>query len=227
MVKRTLSKEQYVVTAFLTLVVFLLGISLGMILSNERMKWAEETVRDQEVTFQSLQFQYLYLDSIEEDNNSCVVLHASLEDALSVLGFSLDTFLEYKKQMKIQRDTNNAVERRYLLDNLRYWLLAKRAKKACGLDLVNILYFYSENECDICPDQGVILTYFKKKFEENLLIFPINADLQENEPMIEILLKQYNVTTFPSIVIEETKFEDVIGKNTLGSILCELYKNNL
>ena len=110
---------------------------------------------------------------------------------------------------------------------MKYWLFAQKAKKTCNSEFTTILYFYSDN-CPTCPDQGVILSYFKRKLENKLLVFPININLEEQEYIIRILKSQNNVTNnkLPVIVIGNKTYQGVVSKKELGKILCELFENS-
>ena len=90
--------------------------------------------------------------------------------------------------------------------------------------LLSILYFFSREFCKICPNQGVILSYFKEIFDEDILIFPIDADLKEDEPIISLLESVYDIVAYPTIIIDETAYRRIVPKDELGKIICELYK---
>ena len=224
-VKRRISKQKYLLAAVFTFLIFSLGITLGVILDNERFRYVDQLNKIYELDYKRIQFQSLYLNTIRNDNHSCMALFGTLEDAIADLGYSLERFLEYEKQSKIKRDEFTVIKRRYLLDNLKYWLFSREAKQMCNLDVVTILYFYSESECDDCPNQGVILTYFKKKFGDKLLIFPIDVDLEEDEKIITLLRKNYEAFSYPTIVIEDTKYSGVQSKEVLSKIICDGFKN--
>ncbi len=225
MVKRKISVEHYIKVGFLTVLVFCLGVALGIIIDNERISWLMSKSREQEVRYQGLQIQYLYLNTLEDTDESCPVLETALEDSIADLGATLETLEEYRKNSGINKKEYDLINQRYVLDNLRYWLFVKRLKKVCKKDLVTILYFYSTDNCPICPDQGVVLTYYKKIFDDRLLIFPINVDLEEDVPMISILRTQYNITQYPTIILEEQKHEGVISKEHLGKYICSSFKS--
>ena len=159
-IKRKISKGKYIFALILTLIIFVLGLALGMLFDNLRVNWAEGENKKQEVDYLSLQFQYLYLTTLKDKNASCSVLHSAMEESIMDLSKSLDTFIKYKEETKINKERYGQIGRNYILDNLKYWLFAKKTKEECDLDVVNILYFYSENNCPTCPNQGVILTYF-------------------------------------------------------------------
>ncbi|MBW2976310.1 DsbA family protein [Candidatus Woesearchaeota archaeon] len=223
-VKRKISKDKYLLAFILTSMIFVLGLTLGMLFDNLRIKWAETETKEKEVDYLSLQFQYLYLTTLKDKNASCSVLYTAMEKSIGDLSDSLQTFINYKDETRVNKEEYEIVGRKYILDNLKYWLLAKRTKEECDLDVVNILYFYSESNCPICPNQGVILTYFKKIFGDKLLIFPIDVDYETNEPIITILKKQYKITAYPTIIIGDKKYEGVISNNELKKIICASFK---
>ena len=68
-------------------------------------------------------------------------------------------------------------------------------------------------------------TYFKNKFGDKLLIFPIDVDYEENEPVITILEKQYKITKTPTLVIEDKKYEGIINEEELKKIICTSFKH--
>ena len=216
---RSISKEKYILAGIISFLIFSLGLTLGLILEDQRYDWAEEISQNQELNYMSLQLQYLFLNTFEDEGN-CAILLTTLQDTIDDLSGSLSKVIDYEKQNSLSEDNYNHIARRYTLDNLRYWLLANQAKESCNLDMVSIIYFYSD-DCPSCPNQGTILTYFKKSLGDKLLVFPINLDQRKEEPMIEVMMSLYNVTKYPTIVIEGQKYEGVIKKNKLQKIICE------
>ena len=89
---------------------------------------------------------------------------------------------------------------------------------------MTILYFY-RNDCDICPNQGVILTYFKNVFGDKLLVFPIDGGLSSDESAVDIIQSRFNITSYPTLIVEEQKFEGVIEKDALRTIICHHFHN--
>ena len=178
----------------------------------------EEINLEQDVAYLSLQLQYLYLNAFSGQDN-CPIIAATLRTTIEDLSASLEEVINYEEQKQSQSTRQKIVQRRYIIDNLRYWLLAKESKQRCNLDIVTILYFYS-SDCDSCPNQGTILTYFKNLFGEQVLIFPINLDLKNDEPMVEIAMLQFNVTKYPTLIIDTQKYEGVIKKDDLQEIIC-------
>jgi hypothetical protein len=226
-VQRRISKRTYIFAALLTILIFAFGLSLGMIIDHERFKWMEDVNTEQEINYQSLQFQYLYVSELEDSNESCRAISATLEKSVAELSESLDKFVEYGEQRAIKNGDFDIIARRYILDNLKYWLFLQRAREACGdIDQVDILYFYSEENCPTCPNQGILLTYYKKLFKEKLLVFPIDIDLADKEPMVDLLRSQFDVTTTPSLVLDHETYSGVVDKETLGRLICSSFKKD-
>lgn len=222
-VKRKINLGIYFMVGFLTLLIFLLGVTMGIVIDNIRLQSATLTSEEKELDYTSLQFQYLYLSTLENTNESCGVFQATLENSLRELSESFEKIESYEEESNINKQEYQLILRKYILDNLRYWLFAQRTKKLCQADTVNILYFYSGKYCDICPNQGVILTYFKKLFGERLLVFPIDTDFSNKEQSIYILMGKYNITSYPSIILENEKYEGVVSKEELGRLICDSF----
>lgn len=222
MVARKLSAKRHAVSGIITALIFVLGLSLGVIYEDAKLAQNEEKLKNQEIDLSSIQLQYFYLNELFQEDNSCPVLTTALTDSTEKLGESLEKIESAIKENTNNVEENKRIQRTYLQDNLRYWMLSKNIKDKCNRNIVNILYFYSE-ECDICPNQGVILSYFKKKYLEDILIFPINTNIEED--MIELIKAQYNVTAYPSIVINGITYTGVIEKEELGEIICSEFGN--
>ena len=222
--KRKISIERYLIAGIITFLIFSLGLTLGFVLDYKRVSWIEETSKEQELSYQSLQLQYLYLNTLEDTKKSCDVLSTTLQSTLITLSETLGALERFKEDTKLNEKAYKALLRKFTIDNLNYWLFAEKSKKSCDMDAVSILYFFSGEDCDICPNQGIVLSYFKRIFEEDLLIFPIDTDLKEEEPIIGTLESVYNIQSYPTIVIEDAPYRRIVPKEELGRIICNLYK---
>jgi hypothetical protein len=222
--KRRVSLERYVVAGIITFLIFILGLSLGFILDYKRVTWIEETSKEQELDYKSLQLQYLYLNTLENTEKSCDVLSNTLRSTLITLSETLNDLEEFKKNTKLNKKEYKVLLRKFTIENLNYWLFAEKSKKSCNMNAISILYFFSRDNCDICPNQGIVLSYFKSIFGEDLLIFPIDTDLKEEEPIISLLESVYDVTSYPTLIIEEKPYRMIVPRDELGKIICNLYK---
>ena len=216
----TSSKNKYFAAGVATLIVFVLGILLGIVIDQKKYEYVMGLTMEQDVEFNSLQVQYLYLDNIGGPN-SCKVIEQTLENNLRMFQPILERLIDYEENKQYNNEYE-LLKRKYLLANIRYDLLAQRSKAECGTDLVRVLYFYN-SDCKICGDQGFLLSTFKDSLEDKLLVFPIDMDFTQ-EPILSVLSTQYDVTEFPTLVIEDTKYVGFQDKASLISKICPLYK---
>ena len=224
MVKRSISQQRYIVAGVITALIFALGLLLGLVIDYERVQAVEERYFEQELDYRSLQLQFSFLDVASQDMQSCAAFEKAMESAVAELGDSLEKVQQYEEYSTTQKKNFEMIERRYILDNIRYWILVEEAKAICPMDRLSILYFYSGDSCDSCPDQGVILTYFKKKYGDDLLVFPIDTDIAKDEPIIDVARSRFNVTAYPSIVVGDYTFTGVVSKEKLAPIICQELK---
>src|SRR3989344_4584964 len=141
------------------------------------------------------------------------------------LSESLDEVISFEEESTIPTARQITVQRRYVIDNLRYWLLAKESKEKCSLDIVPIIYFHN-TDCPSCPNQGTILTYYKKIFGEQVLVFPINIDLRNEEPMVELVMNQFSIDSLPTLIVDNKKYVGVVRQEQLKEIICSSLKNS-
>ena len=218
---RKISKDKYIIAGVLTFLIFSLGLTLGVILEEERYNWAEEINQEQDVEYLSLQLQYLFLSNLPSSNaqDSCAILTASLQDSVSDLSTSLARIVDYEEANTLSDEEIILLKRRYTLDNIRYWLLAGEAKEKCEMQMTTILYFYTEG-CQDCASQGTVLSYYKALLEDSFLVFPIDQTLVSEEPLVQILLSLYNVEDLPTLVIDGELYPGFVSKEDLNELIC-------
>ncbi|MFH1071938.1 MAG: hypothetical protein V1743_00750 [Nanoarchaeota archaeon] len=222
---RPYKKRRYVAAFFITLLIFILGNLVGIVIESKRVNVIEQKSQLQRLDYESLQVQYLYMNQLIQERDCDAMSKAfesnvrSLEDArLKLETYEQDSLL-YKQDFEVLR-------RNYVLAQIRYFLLAKQTKELCKKDIVSVLYFFSsKEECPDCEEQAFVLTYFKKLLKDNILIFSFDGRM-EDEPMILLLKERYNVTSYPTIVVEGVRYEGLFNKNKLQKELCKQYTNN-
>ena len=227
MVTRKISVKRHVIAVVLAILIFLTGISLGSFLNQERANTLGDGMELSKLDFDSLQIQYLFLTSALEKEKDCIASATILEENVNILDTLGNKLSKYiKSQVLTDEEEFKSLKREYTLAELRYWLLAKKVKEACNSDTQLILYFYSDATCESCPTQGVILSYLKGIFKDNLLNFALDYDFTR-EPMIKIMKNKYDITKTPTLIINDKKYEGFYSKEELLNILCPLYKKDI
>lgn len=223
---RTISRNTYIVAAFITLAIFLLGMFLGMVVETKRASYMSSIAEQQKLDLGSLQLQYQYIEQLGQEKN-CPAVSATFEKYASNLASSQERLEKYQQDANIDQQEFLALKQEYTQSELSFWLLAKQTKQTCSRDVASILYFYSNNEnCGQCSNQAFILSYLKQVFKDKLLVFSIDASL-DIEPMVSILKNTYNITNYPTLIIENKKFEGLTSKEDIVKEICKQYTSNV
>lgn len=222
---REISKGKYLIAGIITFLIFSLGISLGVVFDFERIKWVEQTGKEQDVNYRSLQLQYLIVDTFVTDmNSSCNVLKATLDKSIKDLDYSLRKLEQFSDETLANEEDYILLQRRYLIDNINYWIFAKKAKESCSFNIVPLLYFFSDKKCPNCGEMGVMLTYYKNKFGDSFLVFPLNMDLEENESLLTLLAELHGLDEShakPTLILGDEKVEGLLQLDELGEKICK------
>lgn len=224
MVVRKFSYKKYILAGLITVLVFSLGIILGLYIETQRVILSEKSITKQRIESNSLQLQNLYISVLGEEKN-CNALSNAVSSSLISLENLRERVEDYNKESSVLKEDFNLLVREYNIEQIRFWLLTKEINKLCKTDSVTILNFYkSDALCNDCSKQFFILDYIKKILEQKVYIFSINSEHTE-EPMIEILLNTYNVTTSPTLVINDVTYLGLVTQDKLFNAVCNSYKD--
>ncbi|MBU2579291.1 hypothetical protein KKA09_04235 [Patescibacteria group bacterium] len=106
----------------------------------------------------------------------------------------------------------------YSILEIKNWLLLEKAAKDCKIDLVSIIYFYSdEKECPKCQDQQFVLNYIGEKYPFlRIYSFDYNLELSALRSLKSI----YSLTKeLPIIIINNKTYYGFLNKKELEEIL--------
>jgi len=189
----------YVKTFLVSMGIFLIGILIGMGVENYLTSDFASRTNYVEESVREIELEMLYFQDLNE-TYSC-------------------NFLS-----EIVRRTNNN------LDELSGQLLKYSESNVLfgGTDIENlktILYFYDKSGCGDCVIQGSILSILKDSFKEKVMIFPL--DTKVGLTMIGILMDRFNVTSVPSLVIEEKTYSGIVVGEALKRISCDIIDENI
>ncbi len=221
--ERKTSWSKYIFAIGLTALIIVATITTYLVADTTRVKELNLQSEIIKTDYESLQVQQLYLTTIPNTNESCPALKIALQESIKKLAGSLDNVKSARDSTIINEKEMTNIERKYLNDNIRYWLFAKKTKELCGTDTAIIIFFTTTRNCDECEKQGAILTYYKKKLQDQILIFPLNTALEEDEAIIKILKMQYGVTTLPAIIVENDVYNRIVEREELREILKNKY----
>ncbi len=220
--RRKADYNRFIAAFLITFLIFISSFLLGMYVDNNKYEKVKSIVEKQDLDFESLQLQYLFLQN--SNNNTCNVTSIILENNVKILSPILNKILDYEKSKEKDSEEYYNLLRRYNIYNTRYFLLAEKSRKECDNDIITILYFFND-ECKVCPEQGYILSGFKNILKERFLVFPYNIDMKNKDFTVEMLYKSYNITKYPTLIINgEKRIEGFIDREGLKNVVCNEYK---
>ena len=221
--ERKLSVNRYIAAFVITLIIFFLGFVIGVFVDKIRADYTTSVIEQQKIESDSLQLQYFYLTA-QNITGNCPALRTIFNTNLNSLENAFGRLSNYKNRAIYKKDTFSLNYRQYALEEIKYWTLSDKIKESCNEDIVRILFFFT-SACDECATQGFVLDYFKKLLGDKLLVFSFNSKLAEEEPLIKTLLAQFNITKYPSLVIEDQKTEGLNDRAILKEQICSYYRN--
>jgi len=217
--ERNVHKRRYLLAALLTFLVFSMGLMLGLVIEGKRVEVSRERADEQRLDLGSLQLQYAYIDQLAQEGN-CDALAKNFDKNINTLEESRVKLESYYDGAAVNKQEFDIIRREYTIAQFNYWLFAKKYKELCDAEIVTILFFYDDEEvCNKCNDQGFVLSYLKNIFEDDLLNFAIYGRY-DAEPMVSILKNTYEVTQYPSLVIEDEKYEGFLDQDEVRTLIC-------
>jgi len=216
--ERKVSSKKYALALILTMVVFSIGIFVGMFFEDLRLNNSEKMILEEKANLQSLQLQQKYIGNGLAD---CETLNKVLESNTYQLTKKMGKVIGYNKNAVFNQEELRLQVQDYFLTEIQFMLLSQDIDKKCSQDNLKIIYFYNENEFDT---QGQILDYIKKIFGERVLIFSFDSNFKD-EPLIDILLTSHKIKEFPSVVIENSVFQGHTTTEELMKNICEKLEN--
>ena len=203
----------------LTIVVMLIGMYIGMSMEQNRLVKVNDYFVESEV---------MLLDVMAHDNMisslgvSCDELEKSNINLLNDIYSQAILLEEYEKSGKIT-DTIKVLHKKY--DALRsyMWINSIKIKEKCGSDFDTIVYLYNYDEKELTKkaEQNVwskVLYEIKQEKGDSVVLIPMAVDT--NLKSLDILLKEYSVDTYPSVLInEDIVFDRLVDKEDILAVL--------
>lgn len=212
----------YVKAFFLSLGIFLVGLFIGMNIENFIRSDLIARASDIESSIQEIELEMLYFQGLNA-NYSCDFLNEIVRKTNNNLDSLSAQLVNYPESNVLFGGAEaKRIKSKYTFLLIKDWLLQERIKTNCGTKSVSVLYFYKTIDCDDCIVQGDVLSSLKSSFKEKLMIFPLDIRVQLS--MMEILMRRYNITSTPSLVMEEKVYRGIVSKDGIKNIICEIFK---
>lgn len=191
------------VSLLIAAIIFIAGVALGLSVD----KYKSDTVSTQ------TQYNELNLDSyITEQQllsvfkgDKCAILEKRLSD-LSANTRDFGNLLNRVDASKAFPMNFDYLKQKYFISEAKFYATILSLNKECPQKRDSILFFYKVDHL-ASQKQGFVLDDLDQKYNHNITILSFDIDYQK-EPLVSLLMEQYNVTTAPTLVINQNTVSD-------------------
>jgi len=212
--ERKVSFSLYAWAFFISLIIFAVGVFIGFTLDSSNLDRISSTLGDTSSRLSSLQLLILM-----EGNTSafCPVFTSQLDDIdkqVEKTGYEL-SYLEDQKGV-----TDPELKKSYFVQEAESYLLSKKVKSLCGDKSVLLINFYSNTNCTRCKDEGTQILQARDSLESagfHMKLFSFDGDL--GSPVADAFKTEFNVTGYPSVVIDEKLYPGYSDQSQLQQLV--------
>ena len=205
-----MSLSLYLIAFIISAAIFIAGIYVGALLDE-----GDVQTLSSDVSSLSRQLTTVQLLLLMDENSSafCPVYESELsaiDDERERLGYEL-SFLEEKRNIDAPE-----LKKEYFILEAQSHLLSKKLKDLCDVESVLVLYFYSNENCSECGQQGVDILAARDTVASSgidVRIYSFDGDL--GSPIADAFVNEYDIREYPSVVIEDRVHSGYIPKEEL------------
>lgn len=205
----------------LTVFIFLIGLMIGITIDNYRVSRIRKTISESEIRWNDAMLLNQHLEKL--GNTSCDL---ALEENLKYNDVIYTYGKQIEKNIQATRLTPELEQewRSYNLLQVQFWFNSIDLKEKCGFDYHNVIYISkikATNGEEINNKlQSSVLTDLKDKCGNKIMLIPLTGDA--NLIVVDSVIKQYNLTEFPTVIIDEKYvFQGLTNYGTLnGTVNC-------
>lgn len=207
---------EYLVMAFLATIIIMGGILyLGTGLSEHKVNSLRDDVKQIEVEQRSHSLGLQLAGSVE--GQKCEAMQRWVESSVPDIQNLRQEVAAYESSSKVDNADYELVKKRYMNLVIQNLIEVRQMEERCGEDRVNIVYMYTKNDCGRCDDQGTVLTYYRRNYDDKVLVHPLDTDLEMKS--IEFMENFYNITEYPTLIVEGEVYEGFQDREKVGTII--------
>jgi len=204
----------------LTILIFALGVLLNYGLDFIRIGAIADVMSQHELNTAAYLAEQDFTDTF--GGNRCEAMNARialLKEEIKTVGADLGSYSAFSFFKKKDYDY---LKRKYFLLEMRFLSLIQQLNKECNRPYIPIIYFYKIDD-DVSERQGFILADLSKAYEQQVVVLTIDKDYKD-EPLVQLLAARYNVTTAPTIIVDNEKKEGLVYAGELNSTIRTLLR---
>jgi hypothetical protein len=215
------SKLGLFIEAFvLAVLILLIGFTLGFLLESHRLNSIVDEYKEFEVQALDLKLKNYYYQIMDD---------ASCREAINQNLFFADKIYDQGLVIQKYEDSGELLlssilteKKKQVLLKAELWLNSIMLKKKCVGSFHTVVYFYSQNPNSVKEAEQAAISKILKEIKEekgnSIILIPIAGDLGLDA--VDLQLKVYNITYFPTILIDEkVRLEGFKDKEEISSLL--------
>jgi len=192
----------FVESFILSIIIFLIGFSIGFYFENLRLNKVINNYQGNEIEALDLKLQNYYYQIMDEQKcEFAIEQNLIFADKIYNEGLEIEKF---ENANQLTGELKNE-RKKYVLLKSELWLNSILLKKKCGEPFDTIVYIYSNEAGKIKEAEqkaiSNILKEIKDKKGNEIILLPIAGDLDLG--IVDFQKNIYNITYLPSIIINE------------------------
>jgi len=213
--------KTFILAGVLTTLLFLSIYSLNLFLDSQREKRIEHDMDSLIEEMEDIEASYYLIEYLADRNGSC-------EAVIEQLNYLESRLWKLDQRINNYRDAQEAFtsEEFYIREKRRLnrreiiqLSLLGRVKTMCGYNQTVILYFYGNcKTTPNCGEQGFVLSYINEMIDPEIVILSFDGDRETQ--VVNTLMKAYNVTGYPCLVIEGSTYCGLRNRDEVEGLLC-------
>jgi hypothetical protein len=210
--ERKISTSLYALAFVATAIVFSLGVLVGQLIDGTNQQLISDEVDDLTQKLESTQLLML----LDENSTSFCPVYKSQVDSINLDIEKIGHKLSYLEEQKQAYDVT--LKKNYFILEAQSYFMSKKLNEKCGENSTLLLYFYSNKNCVSCKKQGNdILAVRDSLNSDSIKIYSFDGDLESS--VADALKTQFNITEYPSIIINDKLYSGAQDQATLRSVL--------
>ncbi|MBI4146101.1 hypothetical protein HY489_02070 [Candidatus Woesearchaeota archaeon] len=204
----------------LTVLIFAVGILLNHVFDAVRIDTIVGVMREHEVHNDAYRVERFFTS--EFGGEECELLTSRISDFKKEIRKVGEDLGSYSRFSFFRRNDYDYLKRKYFLLEFRFLALVERVNRECDHPYVPIVFFYEIDDED-SERQGFILEDLSKGYDQQLVVLSLDKGYVD-EPLVQVLARNYNVTTAPTMVIDGVPYEGLHYTGELNLTLRNLLR---
>jgi hypothetical protein len=212
--ERKISYPLYALALLFSIIVFCIGVYVGNMIDQYNQQAIAKEVENISQKVASAQLLML----LDENGSSFCPVYSSQLDSINADVEAIGYRLSYLEDEKHVYDV--PLKKSYFVLEAQSYLLSNRIKERCGDNSTILIYFYSNANCSSCRQQGFdILQARDDTLGKVPLVRIYSFDGDLGSPVANGLKAQFNVTQYPSMVINGALNSGTMSKDSIIAAL--------